>query len=61
MDEESFRDQEGEDMTVSLTLRYLAEWGMSGAPWLYFLEVCDKQGFDLDDFMFEIWKATLHD
>jgi len=25
---------------------------------LRLLDVCDKEGFDLDDFMFEIWKET---
>lgn len=47
-------------MIVSLTIQDMSEVGMGGASFQSFLNTCyDDLGFDLDDFLFEIWKETL--
>jgi hypothetical protein len=51
-----------EGMRVSTTLDMISTHGMGGASFQSFLNTCyDDLGFDLDDFMFEIWKDTLND
>jgi len=45
----------------SKTLCNLANEGLGGKEYQNLLEKCDAQGFDLDDFLFEIWKDTLND
>jgi len=47
-----------DDMRVSHTLETFSFSQPGMAAWLRLLDVCDKEGFDLDDFMFEIWKET---
>jgi hypothetical protein len=48
-------------MIVSPTLAHIALHGIGNEWFVTLLEKCDEQGFDLDDFMFEIWKDTLDD
>jgi hypothetical protein len=48
-------------MTLSTSLITLAESGTNPGEWYSLYEACDKEGFDLDDFLFQIWKDTLND
>lgn len=49
-------------MSLSQTL---ADWTKSGylpsEPLERMRDVCALEGFDLDDFLFQIWKDTLND
>ncbi len=45
-------------MRVSPTLTHIALHGIGNEWFVTLLEKCDEQGFDLDDFMFEIWKEN---
>ena len=46
-------------MKVSQTIE---NWASNRGEYYYrMLEVCDKVGFDLDDFLYEIWKDTFND
>ena len=49
---------EEKDMRVSPTLAHIALHGIGNEWFVTLLEKCDEQGFDLDDFMFEIWRDT---
>lgn len=46
------------EMTVSDTLTIYAGGYDWGNAYIRMLDVCHDQGFDLDDFLFEIWKET---
>lgn len=48
-------------MRVSETVNCLANNLYKVGTYLRMLDVCDKEGFDLDDFLFEIWKETRND
>ena len=52
-------------MIVSRTLRDLCNYyGVdltNNDCYARMREVCDNNNFDLDDFLFEIWKETLND
>jgi len=46
-------------MKVSQTIE---KWASGRDDYYYrMLEVCDTEGFDLDDFLFLIWKETWND
>jgi hypothetical protein len=45
-------------MTVSETLQRIADSENEIEDWNTLLEACDKEGFDLNQFLFEIWKET---
>ena len=42
----------------SKSLCDLADEGLGGKEYLNLLDKCEMQGFNLDDFLFEIWMET---
>jgi hypothetical protein len=61
MDTNNSNDVEDE-MRVSNTLAQIAKYGLGGVAFVNLLDLCYAElGYDLDDFLFEIWKETLND